>query len=157
MNLETLSNIFGIIESLAVLGSLYFILKQIKDNTAAVKGATYQSIVATYVDFEAKFIENPEISRLYSLAYTTPDDLSQEDKAKIIRLMSGYFNLYENLFYQYKNGLLEPELWAGWSKGLMVDLYAQPGLIFWWKRTSKYYSKEFREHIEKGSLPRKND
>lgn len=149
--LNTASNFFSVLESIAVIGSLIYLIKQIRDNTTAIKGSTYQSIVTAYCDFEAKLLENDEIARLFRIAHNDPQTVGDDDKEKIIHLMSVYFNLYENLFYQNKKGLLDNSLWEGWRKSLMYEVYGDPGIKFWWERTSSYYSKDFQIFVNSGT------
>ena len=73
-------------------------------------------------------------------------ELSDVERIRFIELISSLINFYENLFYQYQKGVLESELWEGWSNGLFHFL-EKPGVKNWWDKYNALFSKSFRDYI----------
>ena len=62
------------------------------------------------------------MARIYKLGTTNLEKLNENEFTRFNELICSFFNLYENLYYQYKNKLLEEELWAGWCLNMRDDL-----------------------------------
>lgn len=149
----SISDVTGIIQSIVVVVSLIYLAIQVKESTRAAKGTTYQSIISAFAEIESRISQEAEVARIYHSGKASLDKLNETELARFNELICSFFNLYENLHYQYKNKLLEEELWGGWCRNMRDDL-AQPGVAAWWKLKSYLYSKNFREYVNSGKCPR---
>jgi hypothetical protein len=148
-----ISDITGIVQTIAVVVSLIYLAIQVKESTKATKGATYQSIISAWAELESRISQDDEVARIYKLGITNLDKLNENEFTRLNELIRSFFNLYENLYYQYKNKLLEEKLWAGWCLNMRNDLQKK-GAADWWNSKSHLYSKSFREYVNSGKCPR---
>ncbi|MGB7708297.1 MAG: hypothetical protein WBL95_01900 [Microcoleus sp.] len=149
----SITNITSIVQTIAVVGSLIYLAIQVKESTKATKGATYQSIISAWAELESRISQDDEVARIYKLGLTTLEKLNENEFTRFNELICSFFNMYENLYYQYKNKLLEEELWAGWCLNMREDL-KHKGAAAWWNSKSHLYSKSFREYVNSGKCPR---
>ncbi len=67
-------------------------------------------------------------------------------------LLTQLFRNWENAFYQYRQGTLEPYLWEAWRQ-VILSYFHQPGVQDWWQLRRTAYSKPFQEFLESSSRP----
>lgn len=149
----SIGDITDLIQTIAVVVSLVYLAIQVKDSTKSTRGATYQSIISAFAEVEARISQDADTARLYRLGCKEPESLTEDEAVRFKELICSLFNLYENLHYQYKNHLLEEDLWTGWCRLMMNDLQAQ-GIAKYWKMNAHLYSQDFRQYIKAGKCPK---
>jgi hypothetical protein len=142
----SIGDVADIIQTIVVVVSLIYVAIQVREGARAAKGTTYQSIISAFAEIESRISQDAEVARLYKLGQESYNELNETEKARFSELLCSFFNLYENLHYQYKNKLLKEELWAGWSENMREHL-GQQGVADWWQERKDFYSKSFREYV----------
>ena len=109
MNKSAFIEIFGLI---SVIGSLLFVGVEISQNTQAVRGATHQAVSDQASELYLEIASDERLSRLaYEMLVMNikRDELSTTDQMSLdfIQLMG--FRRVENIFLQYKNGILSED------------------------------------------------
>ena len=66
---------------------------------------------------------------------------------KTAQLFFATFHYFENMYYQYRKGYLEEDVWRGWKR-LMLTYYARPGFQTWWSIRRDVFSDSFGEFLE---------
>src|SRR6266568_1503806 len=89
-------------QAIALVGSLVFIYRELRDNTRAVKSATYQSIINARADLEGRLSHDLGAIHTYRIGRETPEELSPDDLLRFDQIISSLFNLYENLYFQHE-------------------------------------------------------
>jgi hypothetical protein len=133
--------------ALAVMVSLVYLAIQVRQNTRSIRGAMYSTIVQSFQQLNMISASDSEVAELLEAGVEDWDSLAAVDRS---RLLHGFFSLFknfENAYYQYWQGTLEPGLWEGWSL-LMRSYYAKPGVQSWWQLRRRAFSTEFREFLE---------
>ena len=135
MSFDDLGNIAEFISSIAVLISLIYLAVQIKKSTETARTSTYHSIVADFGDMNQTMASVPDLSYLFVEAMEDFDGLEASEKARISQLFFLSFRYFENMFYQYRKGYLEKDVWVGWER-LMVTYFRRAGFQSWWAMPS---------------------
>ncbi len=65
MNWDAIGAIGEILGAIAVLGTLIYLAAQIRQNTASVTTATYESMMAGITDINLVVASNPEVASSY--------------------------------------------------------------------------------------------
>ena len=109
MNKRAFIEIFGLI---SVIGSLLFVGVEISQNTQAVRGATHQAVSDQVSELYLEIASDERLSRLaYEMLVMNikRNELSTTDQMSLdfIQLMG--FRRVENIFLQYKNGILSED------------------------------------------------
>jgi hypothetical protein len=149
----SISDVTGIIQTIAVVISLIYLAIQVKDSTKATKGATYQSIISAFAEIESRISQDEKVARIYRLGQKNFEKLNEDETTQFNLIIGSFFNFYENLYYQYRNKLLEEELWASWCRTMRKNL-EEKGVGTWWNLKRHLFSKSFREYVESGKCPR---
>lgn len=165
-NLEFISLITQIISAVAVVISIVYLAKQIKWNTRALKAQASFDSNDTLAEFnqmlteawanDSKF-QGGEESRITSttLGFYNPEGKIEDLTPSEFMLMTlGHrtlFQKFEGMYYMYKRGLLEPDIWIArrdWAHSL-VNL---PIPKHWWEaeKSQSLYTAEFMQMISEG-------
>ena len=101
-------NIIEIVGIVSVVGSLVFVGIEIKQNTSAVRGATQQAVSSQVSEMYRIVSENKRMAELINRALNdaSKSDLSEADYVSFWNFQMMGLRRIENIYLQYKNGLL---------------------------------------------------
>jgi hypothetical protein len=101
-------NIIEIVGIISVVGSLIFVGVEIKQNTSAVRGATQQAVSSQVSEMYRIISENERMADIMNRAFkgATKADLSEADYVSFRAFQMMGLRRIENIYLQYKNGLL---------------------------------------------------
>ena len=82
--------------------------------------------------------DNEGLARIAHKANQDYDSLTAEELSRFDAYADRCFGSYENVFYNARHGMIEPDLLSSWKRALEVDML-EPGLRRNWKtRRLKY-------------------
>jgi hypothetical protein len=151
VNWEAVGALGEVLGAAGVIGSLAYLAVQIRQNTRSVRAERYESIVSALVDLVSPMARDPELALIFQTAIEDWDAVSETDRSRLVFVLFTEFKLFENLYYQYRQGMLEPGLWDGWRR-LMLSYHAMHGVRTWWNMRREAFSSDFRDFLE--SSPR---
>ena len=67
---------------------------------------------------------------------------------RALPLLFSTFKLFENAWFQQRQGTLEPQQWEGWDAYIRM-YYHRPGVKVWWRMRRAAFAAGFRDYIEK--------
>ncbi len=154
MNWDAIAAASELVAAMAVIISLLYLALQIKNNTDSARTSTYQSVVSEFGALNRAMAETPDLSILFVQAMEDFESLSAADKARCSQLFFACFHNFENMYYQYRKGYLEPDVWLGWQR-LILTYYARPGFQVWWSMRRDVFSRSFVDFLrtEKIDVP----
>jgi hypothetical protein len=153
MSLEDLGNIGEFVAAVAVVLSLIYLALQIRQNTMqitqntkTVRSATFRGATQLFTQFMARLSESPELAAIVVKANESQSDLDPAQRLQFDSYAMEVFTIYEDLFFQAKDEMLDPEFWSSRQRNLRWYL-GFPGFCSAWKRQSHTMSPEFREFV----------
>lgn len=146
MTLSDLGNIGEFVSGLAVVVSLLYLAIQIRQNTRSLRASAHHSITAHIAELNRTIVEQGEVAAILEVGLKDPVALSPQDRRRFNAYNSARFRHYDNLYYQYRVGTLEPSQWHGFDSLLRTHL-RQPGIVRWWDEASAFYSDEFVAYV----------
>lgn len=139
-----LGEIFG---GLAVVLSLVYVAAQLRQNTQALRRAASADAISAIRHWNDALIRDPEVGRIFTQGLTGIDSLSEADRIRFLTLMVNFFKTYEDLYYQYANGAMDPEVWAGWEQ-LGVMYFNTVGMRQYWNERRPIFSASFQRWMD---------
>lgn len=116
MSLTDLANISTIAQAILVIVSLGFIWYQLRQSVGLAKAANSQALVEHAASFNALLIENSELADLW---YAHGQKFSDATSARRYReLLVQWLIFHENIYYQWRTGLLDSETYNSWLEDL---------------------------------------
>ena len=151
MTLNELGIVGEIVSSIGVIISLVYLAVQIRKNTETERTSTYRSVVSDFGSLNQAMFSNADLSYLYVKAMENFVDLEPDEKARASQAFFVTFHYFENMYYQYRKGYSEEDVWRGWKR-LMLTYYARPGFQTWWSIRRVVYSESFGDFLESSEL-----
>jgi len=146
----TLENIYYIGQTVAVVAillSIVFVGLQIRQNTKALKATSHHAITDSFNQLNALVGTNPEAGRIWRVGLSGIDNLDEDEQMSFSYLCLGYMRVFETLYFQNKNGTMEPQLFES-EKRSIVWASSFPGFRAWWASNTISLSDEFRAFID---------
>lgn len=139
-----LGEIFG---GLAVVFSLVYVAAQLRQNTKALRSAASADAIASIRHWNDALIRDPEVARIFTQGITGIDSLGEVDRIRFLTLMVNFFKTFEDLHYQYVQGTMEPEVWAGWEH-LGKMYFNTIGMRQYWSERRPIFSATFQAWMD---------
>lgn len=139
-----------IIQTVGLLISLAFIVLQLKQQTRQLKAANIHSLTNLIYPLNLKLAEDRELAKLWIRGPAQiSGDAEEIDDYRYGRLMANFFTLYENIYEQHRQGLLDGEIYAAWDKDLdsFLTSLEKSEIAKYWVARDRAYSEGFRELV----------
>ena len=147
VSLETVSAIAQIIAAIGVIASLFYLAVQVRQNTRSMRAVVVDSLAGALVDLFAPLAHDPSVMRAFIAVVESWDAASEEDRVRAVPIMFGTFKLFENAWFQKRQGTLDPEQWEGWDVYIRI-YYHRPGVKTWWLMRRAAFAAGFRHYLE---------
>ena len=147
MNIDRVSQSVQLAANVGVILSIAFLAYQIGEQRELMKAQTRIEISSEVIGL---LVSEATDEALVSAERRSNDgeELSREDRFRLDRISRAYFRYWENVHYQYRNGLYDEEEFRGSRAGLKWRL-SRPGVAAIWCDTEEQYSREFVAQIER--------
>lgn len=147
MNLDFLGNIGEFVGAVGVIVSLAYFSVQLRQNTKALKASSYQEISHNSRELLELLIADGSMAEIFTRGREGGIEvLSPVERVRWHSMLLAIFRHWDNLFYQYRNDMLERELWKSYQhviRGYMSDV----GFQEWWEQQREGFSLSLQELI----------
>lgn len=146
MNWEAVSAIAELIGVTAVVISLVYLAIQIRQNTKMARAATRQAIAESTENLGSDLLANGEIAEIF-VKHLSGKELSPVENLRLQARCYRDMAHWENIHYQYGEGMVSREQWKGFRRNLAslltIDAYRE-----YWEHESFHYSDGFQAEVE---------
>jgi len=122
MDLDAWANISTIVQGFVVVVSIGFILYQLRQTAQLARAANVQSLTEQAAAFNSLLFEYPELAELW---YSFGKDIEQAGIADFLRyreMLVQWLIMHQNIYYQWRRGLLESAIYDGWRHDLETTM-----------------------------------
>lgn len=152
MDWEAISSVAQFISSIAVVVSLWYLAVQVHRSTRVAKLRAQDAATTALRDVTRPFTENAEVARIWREGLEDLDSLTAEEKGRFFHAAFQFLKAMETIHFHYVYGLMEEQIWRGWSN-LYRHYLASPGLAYYWQVRRDLFSERFQTFINKLELP----
>ena len=128
MDWNVVSAVAGVLTAISVTLTVVYLAIQIKKNTVATHSQTYQLSTSALAEMAAIIGSDKELARIF-------------------RIGISLFRRFENVFFQYRSGMIGDDFWNGHRDNILW-FFHRPGTQLWWKDRKFAFSKSFREFLD---------
>jgi hypothetical protein len=148
MNWEAVGAVAEIMGSLTVIGTIFYLAIQVGHAAAVAKATAQQSAAQMSIDTMMATLDSQILSSASRKA-TIGEELTPEELSNYLRWIWVRMRVAENSYYQYQQGLLDPEAWRGYSITIIAHL--GPGSVGepHWGLVSLSYSESFVDEVKR--------
>ena len=149
MDLQTFAQLGEALGGLAIVVSLLYVAVELRNNTRSLRASTSYLGAHSWPEFNEKVLADPEWLSLVNRALANDASFSPEERLRLNITYRCLMERLDGLYYLYRNGLLEQELWdvrLTWARRFIADPFWQE----WWRheRNTSNYSPSFIELLE---------
>ena len=123
--------------------SLIFVGWEIRQNTTAIRGSTYQAVADANVEWLMFLAENPELGRLLQRWTSRDTTLSVREVSQARSLQLTFWRTVENAHYQYLLGNLPEEAVRRW-----IPPFDNPVVREWWQDARDRFTPAFVAYVD---------
>jgi hypothetical protein len=145
MNWEATSAVAEVIGVVAVVVSLVYLSVQIRQNTKVAKAATRQAIAESTEKLGDDLINNSDMAEIF-VKHMSGGELSPVENLRLQARCYRDMQHWENIHYQFNEGLVSQDQWLGFRKNL-VTLLAIDAYREYWEHEASHYSDAFQAEI----------
>ena len=133
--------------AIAVVLSLLFLGYELRQNNRRQIQATTQTLVSQYTSMLTLLAENTELTCAFSNGIRDYSGLSGIEALKFSAFMNSQFRFREDLYFQFLDGAVEPEIWNGFDANTR-EMARWPGVQQWFTFRRSWYSERFQSYID---------
>ena len=127
---QLLGNFGEFFGAIAVLVTLIYLVAQIRQNTASVVTATYESMMAGITDINLVVAGNPEVASILNRGSRDPRSLDDEEAYRYTFLMRCWANQWLKQLRLYEQGTLAERDWEKLAQEAAQALATPGGKMF---------------------------
>src|SRR5216684_3360913 len=147
VNLETVNAIAQIIAAVGVIASLFYLAAQIRQNTHSQRSVVVDSLTQSLINLLGPQGTNPDLMRAFASVTEDWYGATEGDRLRAVSMLFTTFKLFENAWFQQRQGTLDAEQWQAWDLHVRV-YYHRPGVKTWWSLRRAMFAAGFREYVE---------
>ncbi|NNF22896.1 MAG: hypothetical protein HKN67_13225 [Saprospiraceae bacterium] len=146
MNWEAISTIIQILGTFAVFASLVYLAIQVRQNSQIAQSSVRHAIAETIMSPPNNFIQSDSFRHAF-IAHLNGKKITPDQELQLQVYCYMTLKSWENIYYQYQNGMLSNEEWRPMRENLKLVMQ----VIFYrtyWKREKHIYSSNFASEID---------
>ena len=147
MGLEQLSFISEIVAAIAVIASLIYVGRQVRENTTATKSAAAQAMAGAVNGYVGLINSSTNLADILHRGATGMNKLQGGEVIQFGAFLDQMFINCEAVYYQWRDGVLDERLWDTY-RHVIVDMMSQEGSREWWANRRHWFGTEFADSVE---------
>jgi hypothetical protein len=128
--------------NVGVLVGIVLVAAELRQNLTAVRAQTRHEVSAGFVDFMMSISENPDLASVRRRG-DSGDELTLEEAYRYEAFTRGLFRYWENVHYQFRNDLYDPDEFVRQREAWRAHAAASPGAVRWWCAHRSEFSADF--------------
>jgi hypothetical protein len=142
MSLEQYAYLAEIIGVVVVTVTLIYLAVQVRQGADLLRSESRQAQVANDQEGVYKFVEHPELGRLFHQEETP----TAEEKVKLQFWLIGQMRAREHEWLQYRSGALDEETWISY-RGVIYFLLGTERARELWALCSQYFNPDYTRMV----------
>lgn len=147
MELSQLADLGELLGGVAVVASLVYLAIQIRQNTRSVRASTLHQNTDLWSALFLRLAE-PDLARAYVAGMAGQPDIKPLQYTQFFFICRSMFLAFENQYYQMRNGVLDPEAYAGYQRSISTQFLSFRGFRLWWEMNRVVFSPDFVAHLD---------
>jgi hypothetical protein len=145
VTLETINSITQMIAAIGVIASLFYLSVQIRQNTRSMRAVVVDALTRGIAEILSG--QTPETLRGFARVMENLERASDDDRLRALPQFFALFKLFENAWFQQRQGTLDREQWQGWDAYIRT-YYHHQGIKSWWGMRRAAFAPGFRDYLE---------
>jgi len=144
-------DLFEAVGLVAIVASLLFLALEVRQANLSTRIAARDGATQGHIEYMAHLLDSSVLASAIAKADAN-QALSHIETTQLILFHELRWRHYERVFYQYKNGVISDQEWAGYKSGIAQSF--QDDNVLWkisrdsWENFKAKLSVDFRTYVE---------
>ncbi|HUG00350.1 MAG TPA: hypothetical protein VML95_00665 [Longimicrobiales bacterium] len=147
MNWDAVGAIGETVGAIAVVVTLIYLAFQIRQQNRESRIASVHELNEAFRASISAF-QDPGLADVFSRAKSDFADLGEPERLRFIAMVQGVFRVWEDAFYQFDAGRLDPRIWQAMVTQFSAYL-SLPGVQRVWEIRKRAYNAAFRDLVDR--------
>lgn len=147
MNWENIKIVLDIVGSLAIILSLIYVAKQLRQGTKSLKTSTRDSSFHSLMEWNYYVMSDAELAWIFISGCKDFDSLSEKQKARFLIVMASFFKVFENIYLHFLDQSVDSDVWENNHK-IFLAYFFTPGMQLYWKERKLMLHPKFNHFLE---------
>ena len=148
MNWDALGAIAELLGAVAVLATLFYLARQIRQNRESVESASAETVLSNITAAFQNAATCPELGRIIFAGQENMSSLNDSERGQFVFWFFAYLRILEQAYHHVLAGNFDQSIWEGYSRHTQ-SLVQTSGVYQYWEMRKDVFSLEFRAYIEK--------
>jgi hypothetical protein len=144
MNNSKINNWLTLIANVAVVGGIFFLAIEIRQNNELLRSESRQTLIANDVVSLTANLENSDVFA----KFVSGGELSSEEQLRLSFMYALDLRNREFEYLQYTNGLLDEETWLSYRQVTLINHSTGLGRKWWNEIGRGFVSPEFAQSVD---------
>ena len=158
MNWDAIGAIGEVLGGLTIFVSIGVLILELRKNTKATRSAVYQAVGQGFSDMTWDLAKDPELMKILPIMWSDDYeiDLNEDQKLRLETAWRALFINQENLYLQYREGVIPQAYWLGKKATMQMHLRSSYSHA-WWQENCWHFEPEFQVLVEQMIESNKGD
>lgn len=149
MNWDAIGAISNFVAAIAVVATLVYVSRQIRDQNRALQTNIRDSAFHHLQEWNYILMSEPRLSAVFQRGAREADWMlfDEDDRARLVHVMYSFCKLFENIFLHSIDGSVGPEVWER-NKAVFVAYATQPGCQYYLGKRRATFDPRFLAFID---------
>lgn len=147
MNWDGVAAMAELLGAVAVVISLIYLGRQVRQNTTAVRTGNATTVQSNFQALAKLFYTDPEMTKVVLQAMESDQDLTAEQRLGAYAYFFDFLKTAELAHYHFRHGELDEELWTA-SMAFYKAYFTTPGFRAYWEERKASFVPAFQEVVE---------
>jgi hypothetical protein len=147
---EFIGGIGGLLAAIAVIVSLLYLARQLRQNTSQLGVASTQSTLGAIYQNNLFVVDHPDLQSLLRKGLRDYRSLDAAERDRFHVFWMTNFIAYQDGYLQFKKSLIENDSWRP-IEAHLFRYSAMPGLQEWWNKERVAFGDAFVTYVERGT------
>ena len=147
MNWDAIGAVGEILGAIAVLATLIYLARQIRQNTEEMRASRVEGTLKDQAKYNQMLAEDADLTRIYWTAVDDVNALTDDERQRWIHTCSVVLRNSEVAFFHFQQGHLPERIHLSrerWIKRFM----GTSGFRWWWEQYSDVLDPDFVKYVE---------
>jgi hypothetical protein len=145
--LQAWASLAEVVSALAIIVSLLYVGSEFRRTNTMSSREADVALYERLQDANRMLVETPGLAETLVAWETSPEDLSEADRRRLLAFQQNFFETWELGWYYHDDGILDESSWTEWDRWFASEAQRRP-VSAWTEVRDRFASEFFRNHVD---------
>jgi len=145
--LQIYASLAEVVSAVAIVVSLLYVGSEFRRTNTVSSREADVALYERLEDANRMLVETPGLAETLVTWETTPEDLSEADRRRLLAFQQNFFETWELGWYYHDDGILDESSWTEWDRWFRAEARRRP-VSAWDEIRVRFASESFRSHVD---------